>query len=93
MAQFDGIGRIYQAELAPNVDRSPQTDRTERDRKRRDKEEKQEEEPKDSVELHEEEGPKDSVELSKAEDVEDSPKSGLKPKLPPQDEERLDISA
>ena len=93
MAQFDGIGRIYHSELAPNVDRSPQTDRTERDRKRRDKEEKQEEEPQDSVELHEVEEPEDSVELSKPEAVEDSPKSGLEPESPPEDEEGLDISA
>lgn len=81
MAQFDGIGRIYHAELTHNVDRSPQTDPTERDRKRRDKEEKQEDEPQDSVELHEEDA------------AEDHPESKLKSKLPPQDEDGLDISA
>ena len=81
MAQFDGIGRIFRADLTPEVDRSPQANPTERDRKRREKEEKQDEEPQDSVELHEEEG------------VEDLPEPKSRRKLPAQDEDGLDISA
>ena len=64
MGQFDGIGRIYRADINPQVDRNLHVEAAERDRRQRQQdaeakkkkeEEKHDQTPlKDKVELHEE---------------------------------------
>ena len=82
MAQLDGVGRVYRADLNQKVERDPQVDRTDRDRKRRDKDDRPDEGPQDTVEIHDE-----------AEGSEEGSEASPKPKADSSEEDGLDISA